>query len=451
MDYQFLRDAYTGQGGYADGSYLVRHPRESDDKYKRRKELAWYPNYTKKIVNSFLGHLFRKPAERDLGDHPLFELFCDDVDRGGRRITRYMRNAFRLALNCGTVFIIVDKPQEAATSRADEIEKRLYPYLTMRLPEHLQAWSLGENGHLDEITFAESRMDSDGESDTVYRTFTRMTWKVSEDLEGEKVIEQGGHNLGVCPVVPLHCDEPLEQGQLLATPWTYDLAKANRNLFNQVSEHQDILRSQTFSILTLPARTREEAQAFAGMSIGTDNALAFNPEGGGRPEFVSPSDGPAASYLDSMRECVKTIYRMACLEFAGGGEASGERRSGVAMAFHFQEAGRLLSEFAAQIEVSERRIAYIVHLWMGAEFKGHIAYPRSFDLVDLAEELKNALDSISLDISPTYNKEVKKKVTRHMLSEGVSDATLAQIDDEIDRGETDPYQTDRTAEELGAE
>ena len=38
LDYQFLKDSYTGRGGYLDGSYLVRFPNESDTKFKNRKE-----------------------------------------------------------------------------------------------------------------------------------------------------------------------------------------------------------------------------------------------------------------------------------------------------------------------------------------------------------------------------------------------------------------------------
>ena len=449
MDYAFLRNAYSGQGGFADGSYLVRHPRESDEKYTRRKEIAWYPNYVRKVVNSFLGHVFRRGPDRDMGDNPLYTLFCNNVDRGGGYIDRFFRNAFRLALLNGTVFIVVDKPQEAAANRQDEIERRLYPYLALRLPEALQSWQRGDDGQLSKITLAESRTGADGKPHTVYRTWNRISWSLSKDAKGNDVIEWGEHHLGLVPIVFLHCDAPLTASTLLSVPWVFDLAKANKALFNRVSEHDDLLRSQTFSIFTLPARDREEAQGFSNMKISTENAVVYNPDGGGKPGFVAPADGPAESYLAATQQIVQTIYRMANLEFAGGGTAaSSESKSGVALAFHFQEAGRLLAEFAAQIEAADYRVAEIVHLWMGVPYNGSISYPRTFDLVDLAAELSNALDAITMSISPTFERELKKKVSRNMLGEGISDDILARIDDEIDSAEADPYQADRVSSEL---
>jgi len=63
---KFLMDAYTGKGGYLDGTYLIRHPRESDEKFNKRKKLAVYPNYVRKVVDSYLSHLFKKSPVRSI-------------------------------------------------------------------------------------------------------------------------------------------------------------------------------------------------------------------------------------------------------------------------------------------------------------------------------------------------------------------------------------------------
>ena len=43
--YKMLEDGYEGCGGFLDGSYLTKHPREADAKYSMRRELAYYLNY----------------------------------------------------------------------------------------------------------------------------------------------------------------------------------------------------------------------------------------------------------------------------------------------------------------------------------------------------------------------------------------------------------------------
>ena len=39
-EYMLLRDAYTGAGGFLDGSRLMRHFRESVEKYEQRRRIA---------------------------------------------------------------------------------------------------------------------------------------------------------------------------------------------------------------------------------------------------------------------------------------------------------------------------------------------------------------------------------------------------------------------------
>ncbi len=63
---QFLLDSYSGTGGFLDGSYLISHPRESQEKFERRRKLAVYPNYVKKVVDSYLFHLFKKSPIRSI-------------------------------------------------------------------------------------------------------------------------------------------------------------------------------------------------------------------------------------------------------------------------------------------------------------------------------------------------------------------------------------------------
>ncbi len=246
---KFLIDAYTGKGGFLDGSYLIAHPRESKEKLERRKKLAVYPNYVKKVVDSYLSHLFKKSPIRSIETQE-YQEFIQDVDRQGTYIDDYMRRAFKLAMITEGVFIIVDKPPGKATTKLEEKELNLRPYLALRTRSQLYSYTLDEYGRLSSITFREARPDNT----IIYRYFDTQRWAIYTDPELKEIESQGEHKLGVVPVVPLHSTDPLLPNDLTATPWILDIANLNFDLYNALSELRELFRNQTFSIFTIPVK-----------------------------------------------------------------------------------------------------------------------------------------------------------------------------------------------------
>lgn len=60
-----LEDGYFGIGGFIDGEYLTKHPRESDEKYAMRRHLSYYLNYLAPCVNAHVSPIFKTLAQRD--------------------------------------------------------------------------------------------------------------------------------------------------------------------------------------------------------------------------------------------------------------------------------------------------------------------------------------------------------------------------------------------------
>ena len=56
--YKLIDDSYSADGGFSNGSYLIPHPRERQDKYNRRKNMAYYINYVKPIVDAHINPIF---------------------------------------------------------------------------------------------------------------------------------------------------------------------------------------------------------------------------------------------------------------------------------------------------------------------------------------------------------------------------------------------------------
>lgn len=426
---QFLLDAYSGKGGFKDGSYLVAHPRESDDKFARRKELAVYPNYCRKILNVFIGFLWAQAPQRgDTSD--LYNDFLENSDGKGTALDAVLRDYQRLAVIMGTVYIIVDKSTEEAATRADEP----LPYLTVRFKSQVEDEVKDRFGEWESITFRET-----SGNENLLRTFTRDGWRLEKD---KQIIDRGEYSLGRVPVVALHADKPLNPTDSSGDSFFFDLAQLNWDLFNLRSELRELLRSQTFSILSLPVATDKERESLKDLTISTENALAYNPANGGKPDFIAPPADPVNAYVEKVADTRLEIYQVANLEFVGG-----VQQSGVALSFHFQEANSSLRTLAEQCEVAEKEICDLVHLWQGQEAQGYIAYNNDFNLSDLAQSIAAAMDSVTLGLGETFERVIKKRIAKQILGNDVPPEDMAQIETEID-ADGDVY-ADRMQQELG--
>lgn len=403
----FLVDSYTGQGGFLDGSYLVQHPRESDAKFARRVRLAIRPNFVKKIVDSYLGYLFSVPPSRPSGS-AVYDAFQSSADGMGDSLDRVMQRAQKLAMIAGTAFVIVDREPIGGP-----------PYLSVRLPSSI-AWKTRDaRGRLVEIAFRETIGGI-----TTIRAFDATGWRIA-DGAGETVAA-GQHGLGEIPVVALHSADPL-LNEISVAPWIGDIARINYDIYNAISELREIIRNQTFPVLLIPQRFQSDKSEAKAITIGTDNALAYDPADGA-PSYIAPPDNPITVIQGYIKDLIGMIYQSVNLEYVSG-FASG---SGLAISYFFQQTQSSLSGMSAQLEAAETRIARLVAGYAGEAWDGMIGYSRDFDLQDLASDLENAMSALSIGVSDTFDRELKKRTARNVLGREVNADVYAQIDGEID-------------------
>ena len=419
LNWDFLLDSYTGLGGFEDGSYLIKYPRETEEKFKRRKELAVYPNFVRKIVDTYIAHIFKDPPVRETTKE--YALFIENTDRNGTYIDDFMRKVAKLSLIFGTVFVIVDKPKGRAKTRAEELEKSLLPYATIRLPSQVEYVEIDKFGRLTKIVFKEQDK---------YRILDGTTWRISKDKKGLSAIESGEHNLNAVPVVPVSWTEPILPEDLFVPPFILDIARLNFDLYNAISELREILRNITFPVLTLPIKDEGTAKELKDLTIGTENFIPYNPEGGGKPDFIAPPPEPAKVYLEYINFLIEQIYKSVNLEFSLGAQT---QKSGVALEFEFQQVNSLMAGIALNLEKAEYKIAELVAKWHGKEkFEGSISYNKDFSFKDIERELKIAMDAIALDLGRTFEAEMKKKLARDLLGDYLEEKTLERIDKEIE-------------------
>jgi hypothetical protein len=168
------------------------------------------------------------------------------------------------------------------------------------------------------------------------------------------------------------------------------IADLSKRLFNLDSELDEILRSQTFSLLTMQvpdtttsAQKLAAAQA-AGETIGTQNLLVHS---GSTPAFIAPPDGPATVYLtriDKLRDQINEIgLNVATVN---------QQESGIAMQMRFQSINSELARFSVRVEDLELRAWELSRRWLGMTVAPTIEWPRDFNIADVDAELKILAD-----------------------------------------------------------
>jgi len=430
LDYEFLRDFYTGRGGYLNGKYLVKFPNESDEKFKNRIEYSPFFNFCKKIVDSIVGHIFKKSPIRKLDKSLWYEKFINNTDRRGTYIDDKMTQLLKLTLINGVIFIIVDKPRIHVETAQEEKELGVFPYLTFRKPTQLLDYALDEFGNLTYIIFKEANPQDPAK--LLYRKYTQNEWFIAEDEQFSKIKDSGEHKLGVVPVIPFAVTQ-LEDDELLATPFILEIARLQKDFYNAVSELRTLLRDNTFPVLTFPVKGDTEVEALRnqGLTLSTNNGLLYNAEAGAKPEFIAPPSDPAQIYLSYMEFLMKQIFKQVNLDFANS-----KAESGLAKQYDYLEFTTMLVNFANALEACEYKIAELVATWLDEEFKGYIEYSKQFTILDAEQFAQTVLTVLDRpDLPPVLHNELMKLTARLILNPFKDERELAQIENAIDSRE----------------
>lgn len=389
---QFIGHALNGDGPFrpaiitdANGnaadvgsSYLVRYPRESDLKYVRRNEVAWYASPLASAASDFAGYFSTRSKVRDLPQE-LYVAMADDLDGKGNAIDVFWHHFIVNAKARGCMCLLVDMPPAIdAQSLAMQAQRRVAPYVTAILPEQLTDFQVGDDGKFDFAEFYGRYSLPDGEQIDCLWHFDRQGWNAT-DTKGN-FIDAGEHPLGECPLLIF-----TEGADFPYFGSFSQLADISKRLFNLESELDEILRSQTFSLLTMQVsenstnQQKIEAARTAGETIGTANLMVHT---GSRPDFIAPPDGPARIYLDRIAK-LESMARDIGLDVRG----SAAQESGIALQMRFQRLNAALSAFSARMEDLERRMWELARRWLGMTAAPTVQWPRDFSLSDIATEL----------------------------------------------------------------
>jgi hypothetical protein len=160
------------------------------------------------------------------------------------------------------------------------------------------------------------------------------------------------------------------------------------------SELDEILRSQTFSILTIQADNPSDVE----IKLSTDNAIAYQKDVE-RPEFIAPPSAPAEIYQAKIKDIEAQIDKIA---YDISTNQSPE--SGIALDIKFQGLNASLSNFALRLNDLENGAFDIVCRYLNINNDVTITYPKTFSIIDTQKEIAALEEMKNLIDSPTYFK-----------------------------------------------
>ena len=454
-DYDLLYDAYTGSGGFLDGSYLFRHKREDVRDFDIRRKQACYSNFTRVIVNSLVNPIFKKTIVRDYDGNTMLDAFVNDVDGLGTSLTSFMHKAAKWARLYSKVFLVMDNftDEQMAGNRQDAIEHRQFPYLYIVRPNQLTDFVCDKYGRFSSFsyrvrsTMSKTDLREDAKSDEW--TWTEGVWRVKHD---DQTVSSGENSLGLVPVVTLSAIDD-EDDNPLPVPDMLHIARENRDLYNRDSEKREILRNQCFPVLVYPMtqnaayqakQAQENGEPFT-LDIGTNNMLNVDANASHMPAFIAPPMEPVQMLQTEMERLIEDMFRQANLTSV---LAIQTKQSGVAKQWDFEETTNTLADAAENCENAEKRIFGLFLRWTNTDVRDlKIKYPRTFNITDVEDELQKAQQMKDLLVGGNI---VRREIDRKAAQVYFADIDDAHYDDVMDEIEQEPEDAQRIESEQAA-
>jgi hypothetical protein len=430
-DWNFHYRSYLGGQDYENGYFLHRYILETEEEYLKRAEFTPLDNHCRNVIQIYSSFLFRVPPTRNFGSltgDPQLQQFLMDADFDGRQYNNLIREAQVNASIYGTCWLIVDKPNSNAKTRAEELSQDIRPYISVYTPENVTNWKYerASNGryYLTSLTVVEDMMGKDA----IVKVWTMediTTYKVEEFTIGYATkkptkIDEQENALGKIPAVVLYNQRTSKKG--IGISDLSDVADLQKSIYNDYSEIEQLIRlSNHPSLVKTP---NVEASAGAGSIIEMPEDLA--PEL--KPYIIQPSSQSLESIMKTIQTKVDAINRITHMGAVRGTEKT--VNSGIALQTEFQLLNARLSEKADYLQNTEEQIFDLYAKWQGTTFDGEIFYPESFDLRDFSADLQFLQQAkASGVISDTFIKEVDKQIARAVVDD---DEKIADIDAEID-------------------
>ena len=430
-NWEFYIRSYLGGNDYKNGYYLHRYVLESPEEYDQRVRHTPLDNHCKNVVQIYTSFLWRVPPTRDYGDldnEPQLTSFIQDADLDGRSFDSVMREVQMNASIYGNCWVVVDKPQSNAKTRAEELAQDIRPYISIYTPENIVNWNYARSAsgrfYLDLLVIVED-INSERAIIKVFTEETITTYSVEEydkeHSDGEvKLLEEIVNPIGTIPAVNVYNlrgnKRPIGISDLS------DVAFLQQSIYNDYSEKEQLIRLSNHPSLVKTPNVEASAGAGAIIEIPEDLDASL------KPYIIQPS----GQNLDGIMKCIQNkVDAIDRITHMGSVRATGTQiASGIALQTEFQLLNARLSEKADYLENAEEQIWSLFAKWLDKQWNGTVNYPDTFDIRDWANDLQYLQMAKASGIkSETFNKEIDKQIAEAVIDDN---ETMKTINEEID-------------------
>jgi hypothetical protein len=430
-NWEFYIRSYLGGNDYRNGYYLHRYILETPEEYDQRVRHTPVDNHCKNVVQIYTSFLWRVPPTRDYGDldgDPQLASFIEDADLDGRNFNTVMREVQMNASIYGNCWVVIDKPQSNAKTRAEELVQDIRPYVSIYTPENIVNWNYKRSAsgrfYLDLLVVIED-VNSQRAIIKVFTPETISTYEFEDYAEENsntepKLLDEIPNPLGVIPAVNVYNlkgnKRPIGISDLA------DVAYLQQSIYNDYSEKEQLIRLANHPSLVKTPNVEASAGAGAIIEIPEDLDSAL------KPYIIQPSGQNLDGIMKVIQTKIDAINRITHMGSVRATES--KLNTGIALRTEFQLLNARLSEKADYLENAEEQIWSLFAKWQDKQWNGKINYPDSFDIRDWADDLNFLQMAKASGIkSEIFNKELDKQIAESVISD---DEAVKAIKDEID-------------------
>lgn len=436
----FLRDSYLGGIDYKKPAYLPSYGREETKEYELRLKLATYTNMCAPIIEIYNNYVFSGKIDRDNFEGLSgveFEAFLADADMMGRSYVKMVREISKQAGAYGFIGVVIDKPQGEATSKQEELDKGIRPYMAIYVPSSIITYELEYKGGSRQLKRLVLLEDT-GNADTVtYKVWYQDKWELWQRDKDEKdenlvMVDKGANNIGIIPFVSV-INRDKDFHPIIGKSDIADIADINNRLYGFDSDASHIIKQCAFPFLQGPAATIKAID-----KIGTTTALPIDDtDGESKPElkWTEPVHTSLPEIMAWRHEAISDIKEMSKLNAAQADTT--QIGSGVALEIQFRPLNAMLTEKAGNMELAETRFLKLVGLYLGQTFTGKVTYPRQFAVMDLLAEIDIAISAKASVASRKFKAAIEKGIASKTLGKA-DEKLLKEVHAEIDAGAKEP-------------